>query len=431
MKCDLAHIGIRSKNRVTTMHNIHNSVTVSHKSLRLRPRRLLGLALLGCFLSMQAAPAAAGDLERRQAKKIHDRIAGVPPSDAVLNAMELDIINNNPFAAAQKAMDNSSFYNVTLKNFAAPWTNRDQSVFVPLNDYTATVIGMVRDQTPFNTILSADLVYVGASNLGLPAYSMTNNNHYDALESQGQDLKTALVATAQSSVTSLPSTATAGVMTTRAASEAFFKAGTNRAMFRFTLMNHLCNDLEQVTDVTRAPDRIRQDVSRSPGGDSRIFMNSCVGCHSGMDPMAQAFAYYNFDESLGRLAYNSPGMIDPVTGTRVQEKYQINADVFQYGFSTPDDRWDNYWRVGQNALLGWNNTLPAGGNGAKSLGVELENSEAFAQCQVKKVFKAVCLRSPGNATDRTQIDLMTAAFKGNNYNMKQAFADAAVYCMGD
>ena len=42
------------------------------------------------------------------------------------------------------------------------------------------------------------------------------------------------------------------------------------------------------------PDRIRQDVSRSPGGDSRVFLNSCIGCHSGMDPMAQAFAYYNF-----------------------------------------------------------------------------------------------------------------------------------------
>ena len=80
--------------------------------------------------------------------------------------------------------------------------------------------------------------------------------------------------------TGLPPDATAGVLTSRAAAQAFFVAGTNRAMFRFTLMNHLCNDLEQLNDTTRAPDRIRQDVSRSPGGDSRIFLNSCVGCHS-------------------------------------------------------------------------------------------------------------------------------------------------------
>jgi len=26
----------------------------------------------------------------------------------------------------------------TIRNLAAPWTNRDQSVFVPLNDYIAT-----------------------------------------------------------------------------------------------------------------------------------------------------------------------------------------------------------------------------------------------------------------------------------------------------
>ncbi|MFA7594460.1 MAG: hypothetical protein WCY26_12045 [Thiohalobacteraceae bacterium] len=402
------------------------------------PSNRLGGKLLGVSIATVIAlgvsggnTVLAGDLERRQAKRIHDRVAGVPPSAAVLDAMEQDIIDGNPFAAAQRAMDNSAFYNVTLKNFATPWTNRDQSAFAPLNDYTATVIGMIRDQVPFNTVLSADLVYVGTSDLGLPAYSMSNNNHYAALESQGHDLRTALMPAAQSVVTSLPADATAGVMTTRAAAEAFFVAGTNRAMFRFTLLNHLCNDLEQVSDVTRSPDRIRQDISRSPGGDSRLFLNSCVGCHSGMDPMAQAFAYYNFDTNLGRLLYNRAGELDPATGTRVMAKYLINADVFQYGFVTPDDRWDNYWRNGRNSLLGWNAALPGSGNGAKSLGQELANTEAFAQCQVKKVFKSVCLREPGDASDRAQVAFMTAAFKAGNYDMQRVFADAAVYCMGD
>ena len=39
----------------------------------------------------------------------------------------------------------------------------------------------------------------------------------------------------QSQIMGIPAGATAGVMTSRAASEAFFVAGTNRAMFRFTL----------------------------------------------------------------------------------------------------------------------------------------------------------------------------------------------------
>jgi hypothetical protein len=383
---------------------------------------LLPLLLLLLIVIDACHVALAGDLERRQAKRIHDRLAGVPPSESVLSAMEAAISGGNAFGAALLAMENSAFYNVTLKNFAAPWTNRDQTVFAPLNDYTATVIGMIRDEVPFTEVLSADMVYTGDPALGLPAYSMSSNAHYEALENQGHDLKNALVQRAQSDVSTLPANATAGVMTTRAAAEAFFVAGTNRAMFRFTLMNHLCNDLEQVKDTSRSPDRIRQDVSRSPGGDSRIFMNSCVGCHSGMDPMAQAFAYYNFDETSGSIEF-TPGVVQP--------KYTINADTFKYGFVTPDDRWDNYWRNGQNALLGWDPAMPGGGNGAKSLGMELAGSDAFASCQVKKVFRTVCLREPGDTADRNEVAAITADFRTDNYNMKTAFAEAAVYCMGD
>lgn len=384
--------------------------------------RLAGLALL--LTGSLAATAIAGDLERRQAKRLHDRLAGIPPSGPVLDSMETAIVNGDAFGAALLAMEDSAFYNVTLKNFATPWTNRDQTVFAPLNDYTATVIGMIRDEVPFTEVLSGDILYIGDPALGLPAYSMGNNNHYAALEDQGIDLKTALVQRQQSTLTTLPASATAGVMTTRAAAEAFFIAGTNRAMFRFTLMNHLCKDLEQVKDTTRAPDRIRQDVSRSPGGDSRIFLNSCVGCHSGMDPMAQAFAYYNFNETSGSIEF---------TDGVVQPKYTINADTFKYGFVTPNDRWDNYWRNGQNALLGWQPQTPGSGsgNGAKSLGSELAASDAFAHCQVEKVFRSVCLREPGDSTDRNRVDAITADFRADNYNLKTVFAETAVYCMGN
>ncbi len=350
---------------------------------------------------------------------MHDRLAGVPPSAATLDDMAADIAGGNALDAALTAVDAPSFYNVTLKNFAAPWTNRDQSVFVPLNDYTATVIGMVRDDVPFNTVLSADILYVGS---GVnPPYSTSSNAHYEAIEDQGLDLKTTLVQTTQSSLTGLPGTAAAGVMTTRAAAEAFFTAGTNRAMFRFTVLNHLCKDLEEIKDTTLPVDRIRQDVSRSPGGDSRIFMNNCAGCHTGMEPLTQAFAYYNFDVAAGRMVY-TPGV--------VQAKFLINPDNFRPGYVTPDDGWDNYWRHGQNRLLGWSSALPGSGNGAQSLGQELGASDAFARCQVQKVFRNVCLRDPVDGADRTQVDTMVTSFK-SGYRLKRVFAEAAVYCRGD
>ncbi len=389
--------------------------------------RLILIYILACvILSGAAMSASAGSLE--QARRMHDRLAGVPPTDQVLLSMRDDIDGvggRNVINAAYTAMQDSAFYTVTLKNFAAPWTNREQDVFVDLNDYTATVIGMIRDDNvPFNTLLSADILYIGASGLGLPPYSMTNNDHYVALEQQGIELNaTNLVRTTQTAMTDLPPEAIAGVMTTRAAAQAFFIAGTNRAMFRFTMLNHICNDMEYVKDTTRIPDRVRQDISRSPGGDSRIFLNNCIGCHSGMDPLAQAFAYYNFDETLGegRIVY---------TAGLVQPKYFINADNFRPGYVTPDDRWDNYWRAGPNQLLGWDGNLIGNGNGAASMGQELANSDAFASCQVKKVFRSVCFRDPVDATDRLQISSMTNSFKNGGYRMKQVFAEAADYCKG-
>ena len=379
-------------------------------------KRITALVVIAAF----ATAADAGP--REQAKRMHDRIAGVPPADAVLDAMETELAAGRTQAAALLAMNHPAFYSVTLKNLVAPWTNRDQTVFVPLNDYTATVIGMVRDDVPFNELLSADILYVGNAGLGLPGVSASSNTHYEQLETRGIDLRTGLTRTTQSGVYGTPPAATAGVMTSRAAAQAFFIAGTNRAMFRFTLLNHMCRDLEEVQDTSRPPDLIRQDVSRSPGGDARLFLNGCVGCHAGMDPMAQAFAYYTYDDTQGRLVY---------TGGSVQPKYFNNEETFGPGFRTPDDQWENRWRRGQNALLGWDPALPGSGSGAKSLGQEFGNSDAFANCQVEKVFRTVCLRTPTDTADRNQVSSMASSFRANGYRLKQAFADAATYCMGD
>lgn len=384
---------------------------------------------LACLLTaLMTLPAHAQT--REQAKRIHDRLAGVPPSETVLSEMQgntgtAQVCTDNgvsgPACAAYIAMDNPSFYSVTLKNFVAPWTNESRSVFVPLNDYTATVIGMIRDDVDFRTVLSADLQYIGRPGTVTAAPAANSNDHYEQLETGNENLKDVLVATTQSSINGIPSTATAGVITSRAAAEAFFVAGTNRAMFRFTMINHFCKDMAELHDPRLPTDRIRQDVSRSPGGDSRLFLNSCVGCHTGMDPMTQAFAYYNYNETTGALEY---------TNGVVQPKYFNNDLTFPQGYITPDDHWSNYWRSGQNRYLGFNGPGNGEGDGAKSLGVELANSDAFAKCQVEKVFRAVCLRSPETAQDHGAVANIVQTFSSSGYKMKQVFADTAVYCMG-
>lgn len=429
-------------------------------------RRVMATSLLlVAFANSASVSAALAD--REQAKFIHDRLTGLLASDEMLDLMESSIaVNNDPVTAARYAIDGAAslndgygsaitpsggFYNVTLKNWASPWTNEAQDVFQPLNDYSATVIGLVRDEDDFRKVLYDNVIYVGNIS-GISGYSNSDNDHYEQLEASSADmgLDSVLVRRQQSAVTGIPVAGVAGVMTTRAAAKAYFVDGTNRAMFRFTVLNHLCNDLEQYKDNALPVDRIRQDVSRSPGGDSSIFLNECSGCHTGMDAMAQAFAYHQYDypseteqpglseeerKSIGRMVY-TPGV--------VQEKYLINEGNFRDGFVTTDDHWINYWRTGPNAQkIGWLtsqsssaidaaiNPAYSEGDGAASLGQELANNDAFAYCQVKKAFKSVCLREPQASSDQAAFEMIVSDFKNGGFDMKQVFIDSAVHCSSE
>jgi hypothetical protein len=377
------------------------------------------IATLG---AVAAAATYAGP--REQAKRIHDRLAGVPPTTAVLDSMQTKVGAGDALGAAMQAITNPSFYNTTVRELATPWTNRDGSVYAELNDSTATVIGMVRDDVPFDEALSGDIVYTGSANATAVPYSQVDNAHYLDLQQNRVDLSNTanLVRTNQSALPGavLGAAQTAGLMTTRGFAQAFLVAGTNRAAVRFASLNMLCMDMEDFRDVSAWPDRIRQDVSRSPGGDSNLFLNDCIGCHAGLDGLAGAFAFYDFDATAGKLNY---------TLNAVQPKFVKDANTFPFGYQTLGDSWINYWRTGPNAFVGWNG--PGSGNGAKSLGTELAHTRQFSECQVKRVFEKVCYRSPNGAADVQAVQTIANSFEANNRNLKRVFAETAVYCMGE
>ena len=384
--------------------------------------RNLGIVLvLSCTAGMSLSYAGP----REQAKRVHDRLVGVPPSGAVIDSMAAKISAGDGIGAAYEAMDNPAFYNTTVREFATPWMNREQSVYVDMNDSIATVIGMIRDDVPFDQVLFEDIVYVGSANATIIAYSQTDNDHYLDLQQNRIDLSNAanLTRQLQSGLPGSPLGAgqTAGIMTTRGFSEAYFVAGTNRAALRFASLNFLCMDMEDFRDITAHPDRIRQDVARSPGGDSNIFLNDCLSCHAGMDGLAGAFAYYDFDEDTQQTVY---------TGGSVQPKFVNDAAVFPYGYATNDDSWINYWRTGPNAYVGWNGPGSGTGTGAKSLGMELAQTRQFAECQVKKVFEKVCYRTPNGPADLQAVEDIATSFETNNRSMKRVFAETALHCMG-
>ncbi len=362
---------------------------------------------------------------REQAKRMHDRLTGVPPTEAVLSSMTAKIQGGDAIGAAMEAMDNPAFINTTIKDWATPWTNRDQSVYRDLNDSTATVMGFVRDDIPFDQILSTDTVYVGSAAATDVAYATNNNDHYVDLQNRRRDLSdpAMLVPMNQSALNDqLGSGETAGVMTTRGFAEAFLVAGTNRAALNFATLNFMCMGIDGFRDKSAYPNRVRQDVTRSPGGDSKIFMNDCLTCHAGMDGLAGAFAYYDFDEDTQQLVY---------TAGVVQPKYLQAAGTFPTGYVTQGDSWVNYWRAGPSSWVGWNGPNDGVGTGAKSLGVEIAQTRQFSECQVKKAFEKVCHRSPNGPADVAAVRNIANIFEANNRSMKRVFAETAAYCMGN
>lgn len=359
-------------------------------------------------------PALAGAKE--QAYRLHSRLAGVPPSPEVLSQMETLLASGNAMGAAALATDHASFYNVTLKNWATPWTNEDMSGRATFNDYVATIVGMTRDNVPFDQALYGDILYTASGTQGIPAYSPANNDHYAALETGLVDLKTALVKGQQSTLNPAVKDV-AGVLTSRAFGQAYFDAGTNRAAIRFSFMTFLCNDMEQMSDTTIPDFRVRRDVERQPGGDSKVYRNKCAGCHAGMDGFGGAFANFDWD---GTQVLHTPAVVRP--------KYAQNAKNFPDGWVTADNGWVNLWTNGQNARIGWNGA--ASGNGAQEYGKMLAATDAFPICMAKRVYSAVCLQDI-QTIENSAVMGLADQFKADAYNLKNLFAASALRCMGE
>ncbi len=462
---------------------------------------ILFFLLVFSFSNLEAQ--ALQHTSRDLAKKLYVSLTGTQPSAAELNFLEPKIQAGQKAQAARDIIDQlppinngGAFYSVTIKDWATPKFNKQKTTLAPLNDGTATIIGMIRDERPFNTILYQDVMYKATgvtfkggqlwyfdtvypviagvtpstlcSGLGLTAgqfkiiYTVpgsavkacqrtkftqvqlvaardidalyvphkdliietnlvaTTNRHYESISEQGLDLSDSKLLVSQSQASKLHTSiaAIAGLMSSRAYGSAYFFAGTNRAPVAYAIEHFLCKDMEEINDTTIEDNRNRRDVDRSPGGSSTLYKNRCVGCHAGMDAMAGAFAYYDYLN--GKVTY-TPG--------NVVTKMNHNA-LFSAGYVTGNDSWINYWRVGQNAALGWSRDVTEG-IGATSFGRMLADTEAFHSCMAKQAYEKVCMKKASANEDIARITRLTAAYKNSNFNMKSLFINAAIECLED
>ncbi len=248
---------------------------------------------------------------------------------------------------------------------------------------------------------------------------ISSNEHYESISDQGLDLSDprVLAHTSQEMKIHQYPAAISGLLSTRAYGVAYLYAGTNRAPVAFAMEHFLCRSMESLNDTTIPDYRNRRDVDRSPGGTSEIYKNRCVGCHAGLDALSGAFAYYDY--ANGKVIY-SPG--------NVSSKMNHNV-TFNEGFVTQSNSWINLWVEGQNASLKWGPVTS--GEGVKSLGMMLSQTEAFHSCMATQVYEKVCLRHAKSDQDKFRISQLTEAYKLSNFNMKNLFINAAIMCMGD
>lgn len=354
---------------------------------------------------------------REIAWKLHNRIAGVPPRPSMLMQMEAEISAGRPEAAARMALAHPNFINIVMKNWLKSWSNRDMSNRVDFNDHTATLIGIIRDDIGFDQALYGDIYYTIPTSA--TAWANNSNAHYRSAEQSRLNFSDPAVLVRETqSARLLPTEAVSGVITTRQSAESFLQAGTNRRMNRFTFMNFLCNDYEQVHDVTTPTYHIARDVERTPGGDSRTFLNKCVGCHAGQDAMRGAFAYYDYTNNT--ISY-TPAMV--VT--------KINRNnLYSAGKQTVNDSWENLWALpGSQNQTKLNFKGPTSGTGAKSLNQMFARSEGFANCMAKKVFELVCMKEPVNVDDKAMVNANARVFETTGYKMKDLIVKTSVGCI--
>ncbi len=402
-----------------------------------------------------------------QGRRLYERTTGIPPSEVVLNAMAQKILEGKTDEAAFEAMNHIKFYQSTLTHMFNPLSNPDRSSDLPLNDFSATVVGIVYNNEAFDQALYGDFFYKGEDALsvydinggpvnlnGDPDIRIDNgtppsgfirpifrrggndtdirydtNQHYADLE-KIPNWPTRLVKRSQVSMHAKLRTDerynvedVMGLMTTRQAGLSYFNAGTNRRPLRFAFKYFLGYDLEQLHDASRPDVRVRREVDRSPGGNSLTYQQECRGCHAGMDALAGAFAYYDFNND--RNAYNRSALQGAPNGNK---QYRQN-NVYPQGYLLVDNTWVNLWVDGPNAKLGWR--VPAGmsnvnsGTGARSLGMMLAATEAFSENMASIVFNRICLREPTPA-EATSLKSVARDFE-NGFSNYSAFQAAGAY----
>jgi hypothetical protein len=392
--------------------------------------------------------------------------------------------NNKKKEAAQLVTNDPEFYEKTVYRMAAKMSTRERSPAAALNDYIATFVGVVRDRIDARQLLTGNFLYRGKEILFSSDKAMydrnalvSSNEHYNQLAGTGVPLMCSLEKMDRFSLGSLPknfeqkiSTANAadmtlnpepaGLMTSRAWSQAHYIAGTNRRPVQIAFEDFLCAPLESIRTVEASDEMVGRDVERFPNGpaSNAEYQTQCKSCHANLDSLRPAFSKLSFengflkyapfyvannrknltqnDEEPARMKV-SPANRDYSVTTQTAVGYipvswKLNHNVnYPDGYFISDSRFENLFsQTTIGSRFGWSETS---GNGVREFGRMIAKTQAFPRCMAKKVYKEVCRTDPFSATFpvelSTWLDQMGDQFAQNGFDLLDLFQTLGVSCL--
>lgn len=373
------------------------------------------------------------------AQFLHLRLTGVraAPDDQTLSLMIKALRNGEKNKAAEIATNSATFIDITVRDFASIMSTREGITVTPLNDFISTIMGTVRDNRPATQLLNGNQIYVLASGMNDTAILsgvLTTNSHYESNDGALAPISNKLVSIRQSmshnaGTTRMDHDDPAGLLTTRNFMQTHAFQGTNRRVVEYTFKVFLCTPIDAWASTTNPDSHVGRDIGREPVEE---YNNKCKGCHTGMDALRPAAAYYDFietnpDTKAGYVEYrkqhstnNDHTTTSGAVSTLVTPKFRRGSEIFPGGYVVKDNRWVNY---ADDNLFGWNGT--SSGTGMKDLGVMIANSEGFARCMAKRVFKTVCGEDI-ESSNTGLVDKLANQFKKGNYNLRTLFVQSAL-----
>ncbi len=434
---------------------------------------LLVLSATAAHAQVVPNPMGPESAARTKAAVIYQRLTGtkIPLDAPILNQMESKVVAGDELGAAELATAEPAFLNNTVKQMAARMSTRDESYTAGLNDFVATLVGIVRDDKPAKEMLTGNYIYVPTAAVqALPAFKprvdsdfttstpalmeanmLASNRVYSTTEDVRADLGTGLqirmgqpilvkpqrvendVVTANTVIRD--NTDPAGLLTTRSFTTSHAVDGTNRRMVQFAFRQFLCIDILQWADASASDARVGRDVERAPGGDPNYFLKTCKACHSVMDGFRDAFSSLDVNSGKGftkqYLFDDQDDRLVSVDGSKVAAKYTRGSGTFAAGHITTDATWENFANQGSNAeFFGWRGQNTSTGTGVRAFGELLANSEAFSRCMVQRVYRSVCRRDV-SSNESSFLAVQSKKFE-TDYNMKKLFQRVVVSseCIG-